>query len=178
MNGKLVGLVLVLSAAIAGGALYYLQVYGFYEPVAARGDDVQLVALDTDLPEPIIYENFQAIDAESSPIRYRACFTTAASIEQLAETHVTLDNVTPRNAPEWFECFDAAAIAAELKAGTAQAFLSQKNIHYGVDRIVVITTDGRGYTWHELNDCGEKAYDGTVVGEECPPLPQSGPETN
>ena len=48
---------------------------------------------------------------------------------------------------------------------------TQKNVHYGVDRIVAITDDGRGFVWHELNDCGEKAYDGTVVGEECPPAP-------
>ena len=58
-----------------------------------------------------------------------------------------------------------------MEAGTALTFLSQKNIHYGVDRVVAITSDGRGYAWHELNDCGEKAYDGTVVGEECPPPP-------
>ena len=62
-------------------------------------------------------------------------------------------------------------IAAELDAGTALTFLGGKNVAYGVDRIVAITEDGRGYVWHELNDCGEKAYDGTVVGEECPALP-------
>ncbi|HBR38682.1 MAG TPA: histidine kinase, partial [Sulfitobacter pontiacus] len=39
------------------------------------------------------------------------------------------------------------------------------------DRIVAITSDGRGYVWHELNDCGDKAYDGTVVGEACPERP-------
>ncbi|MCX8228299.1 MAG: DUF6446 family protein, partial [Sulfitobacter sp.] len=67
-----------------------------------------------------------------------------------------------------FDCFDAAAIGAELAAGTAVPFLSQKNVHFGVDRIVAITDDGRGYIWHDLNDCGDKAYDGTIVGEECP----------
>lgn len=164
---------LVLSAAIAGGALYYLQIYGFYERVdATGGDDVQLIVLATDQPEPILYDNFEAIDAESSPIRYRACFTTTMSHALLTETYVMMEDVTPRNAPEWFDCFDAATLGAELKAGTALAFLAQKNIHYGVDRIVAISEDGRGYVWHELNDCGEKAYDGTVVGEECPPLPE------
>ena len=48
-----------------------------------------------------------------------------------------------------------------------------KNIHFGVDRIVAITEDGKGYVWHALNNCGEKAYDGTVVGEECPPRPEN-----
>jgi hypothetical protein len=89
----------------------------------------------------------------------------------LATRFVVLDDATPRNAPFWFDCFDAEAIAAELKAGTATAFLSAKNVHYGVDRIVTITQDGRGFVWHDLNDCGDRAYDGTVVGEECPPRP-------
>ena len=87
------------------------------------------------------------------------------------ETYVPVEKAVPRNAPHWFDCFDAAAIAAELQAGTALAFMGEKNIRYGVDRIVVLTDDGRGYAWNDLNDCGEKAYDGTVVGEECPPRP-------
>ena len=37
-----------------------------------------------------------------------------------------------------------------------------KNFEYGIDRYVVIYPDGRGYAWHELNDCGEKLYDGSA----------------
>ena len=166
MNGKIIGSVIVLSAIVAGAALYYLQVYGFYEEVAEA--EVQLVSVVSNQPEPIPFADFQAIDADSSPIRYRACFTTDMSLPLLTETYVGLDDATPRNAPGWFDCFDAAGIAAELDAGTALLFLGQKNIDFGVDRVVAITQDGRGYVWHELNDCGEKAYDGTIVGEECP----------
>ena len=169
MNGKIVGSVILIAAAIAGAALYYLQVYGFYSAVPdSEGPDVRLVSVVSDEPEPIVYSAFQAIDAESSPIRFRACFQTDMSLSLLTETYVGLDAPAPRNAPHWFECFDAEAIAAEIKAGTALTFLGEKNIHFGVDRIVAITDDGRGYIWHELNDCGEKAYDGTIVGEECP----------
>lgn len=170
MNGKIVGSAILISAAIAGASLYYLQVYGFYEEASAQVSEVQLVSVVTDLPEPIRAEAIEAIDADSSPIRFRACFKTPASLPMLSETYVGLDRATPRNAPAWFECFDAAAIAEEMAAGTALPFLGQKNVAFGVDRIVVITDDGRGYIWHELNDCGEKAYDGTIVGEECPRL--------
>ncbi len=159
----------MISALIAGAGLYYLQVYGFYEAVYAQ--DVQLVSLNSELPETIVFDNFQAIDADSSPIRYRACFTTSQSLAFLTESYVLVDGAEPRNAPGWFECFDAAAIGAEIEAGTALTFLGAKNVHFGVDRIVAITDDGRGYVWHELNDCGDKAYDGTIVGEECPKLP-------
>lgn len=166
MNGKIIVTSILLSALVGGIALYYLQIYGFYEPVEA--EEVALVSVVSDLPEPISIDNFQAIDAESSPIRYRACFTTDMSLSLLTETFVGLEDATPRNAPHWFDCFDADAIADELKAGTALPFLGEKNVDFGVDRIVAITQDGRGYVWHELNDCGEKAYDGTIVGEECP----------
>jgi hypothetical protein len=123
------------------------------------------------MPEPIVTNNFSAIDADSSPIRYRACFETTLSLAMLSETYVVTENIEPRNAPGWFDCFDAKSIGMELEAGTALTFLSQKNVHFGVDRVVAITSDGRGYIWHELNDCGEKSYDGTVVGEACPEMP-------
>lgn len=161
----------MLSGLLAGGFMYYLQVYGFY--AAAAPGQVTLVSLVSEQAEPIIADDVTAIDADSSPIRFRACFNTSHSLALLSETYVQIDGATPRNAPGWFECFDAAAIGAELEAGTALTFLGAKNVEYGVDRIVAITDDGRGYIWHELNDCGEKAYDGTVVGEECPPPPGS-----
>nr|WP_216859378.1 DUF6446 family protein [Sulfitobacter aestuariivivens] len=162
----------MIASLIAGAGLYYLQVYGFYEEIAADGADVQLVSLSTGMPELIPADSFQGIDADSSPIRYRACFTIDLSLALLTETYVMVEGVTPRNAPGWFGCFDAAALGAELAAGTALTFLGQKNVHFGVDRFVAITDDGRGYSWHDLNDCGKKAYDGTVVGEVCPALPE------
>ena len=164
--GKFLAVLLLGSAVIAGASMYYLQVYGLYDEV--KTSDVQLVSVVDDLPESISFDNFQAIDSQSSPIRYRACFTTDLSISLLSETYVGLEKASPRNAPQWFDCFNAAAIGAELAAGTAVPFLGQKNVHFGVDRIVAITDDGRGYIWHDLNDCGDKAYDGTIVGEECP----------
>lgn len=169
MSGKIIGIIILISALVAGAGLYYLQIYGFYEAVGKQ--EVMLVSIHSDEPEPIVFDSFEAIDAESSPIRYRACFTTTQSLAFLTETYVLLDEATPRNAPGWFGCFDAAAIGAALEEGSALAFLGAKNVHFGVDRIVAITEDGRGYVWHELNDCGEKAYDGTIVGEECPRLP-------
>jgi len=166
MTGKFAVTFTVLTALIVGVSIYYLQVYAYYEEV--RPEDVTLVSRTSLEPEAIPTDAFQGIDADSSPIRYRACFETDLSLEQLTETYVQLDQVAPRNAPNWFDCFDAKAIAAELDAGTALLFLGEKNVKFGVDRIVAITGNGRGYVWHDLNDCGEKAYDGTIVGEECP----------
>ncbi|MDO6729544.1 DUF6446 family protein [Marinovum sp. 2_MG-2023] len=169
MSGRILAGAIVMIALLAGVALYYTQVFAYYDEVSADGvDDVALVSLVSGLPEPILYEDFQAVDKRSSPIGYRACFTTSHSLAMLSETFEAYEHTPPRVAPGWFDCFDAEQIDAEVTAGTALMFLSQKNIAYGVDRVVAITDDGRGYVWHELNECGDKAYDGTVVGEECP----------
>ena len=171
MTGRIMGIAIMLSALIAGASLYYLQIYAFYEDVVV--EDVAIVSLTSQEPETIPFADFQAIDAESSPIRYRACFTTDLSLAFLTESYVLAPDMDPRNAPKWFDCFDAAAIGAELEAGTALTFMGAKNVHFGVDRIVAVTEEGRGYVWHELNDCGDKAYDGTIVGEECPNRPET-----
>lgn len=174
MLGKFLATILVVSGLAAGGAMYYLQVYGYYdEVVPTPGQDVVLLPLGEETPRPIAYSDFSAIDAGSSPIRYRACFTTTLAPQELAQMFRVSEQKLPRNAPGWFDCFDAEALGDALEAGTATAFISVKNISYGVDRIVAITQTGQGFAWHELNDCGEKAYDGTVVGETCPPRPQS-----
>ena len=103
--GKFLAGAILISALVAGAALYYLQVYHFYEEVAATGtDDVQLTSLVTGAPEPVLYDAFQAIDADSSPIRYRACFTTTMSHPMLTETYELYDRAEPLNAPGWFDC--------------------------------------------------------------------------
>ncbi|WP_177627772.1 DUF6446 family protein [Parasedimentitalea marina] len=169
---KFLAAFIVICAVGAGAAIYYLQVYAYYEEVKLRpGLDVVLVPQTGDDSRAIAYGDFQAIDASSSPIRYRACFTTELTRDELAQSYTVLQGQKPRIAPGWFDCFDAQALGAELEAGTATAFLSVKNISYGVDRVVAVTDDGKGYVWHELNNCGKKAYDGTVVGETCPDLP-------
>ncbi len=73
--GKFLAAFLVVSAIVAGVGMYYLQVYAFYDEVPVNGvDDVQLTALSSGAPEAILYTDFEAIDAESSPLRYRASF--------------------------------------------------------------------------------------------------------
>ncbi|MGR3391511.1 DUF6446 family protein [Sagittula sp.] len=169
MSGKVIGIGIVLVSLIFGAVVYYTQVYYYYEPVQATGrDDVLLTNMVTDAPEAILYDNFEAIDADSSPIRYRACFTTTLSLAMLTETYEPYEGAVPRNAPAWFTCFDAEAIAEDIGAGRAMVFAGQRNIEYGIDRVVAITEDGHGYVWEEVNECGDKAYDGTPLGEDCP----------
>jgi len=157
---------------VAGVSLYYLQIYAFYEEVPATGpEDVQLTALASGQVEPIPHADFRAIDADSSPIRYRACFTTDLDHARLTETYAPYDKAVPLEAPKWFECFDADAIGAALEDGRALAFMGRENIEYGIDRIVAVFNDGRGYVWHQINYCGEVVFDGQPAPEDCPEPP-------
>ena len=170
MNGKIIGIAIMVIALIAGASLYYLQVYHYYAKIEVP-DAVELVSVVTGEPEEIIADRISAINATSSPIRYRACFDTPMSHSLLTETYELADGAIPLTAPSWFDCFNAVEIGEALEEGSALAFLGSKNIEYGVDRIVVIFDDGRGYVWQQLNDCGQRAYDGTAVGPECPARP-------
>jgi hypothetical protein len=167
--GKIMASAIVLCGVIAGVAIYYLQVYHFYREVPATGPgDVMLTLLDGSGRAPLPHDAFQAIDADSSPIRYRACFTTPVPLAEARATYQPYENADPRIAPGWFDCFDAGTIGAEMAAGTASVFAGQRNIEFGIDRVVALTEDGRGYVWHEINECGDKAYDGTPLGDDCP----------
>ena len=169
MIGKAIAIFIAVLAVVAGVSMYYLQVYAYYDEVDLAPDALTLIPGGGGPPQPIAIARPAAIDANSSPLRFRACFDTTLTIPEALEHYEEVENPTPLTAPDWFDCFDAEAIGIALEQGTARAFLSEKNIAYGVDRIVALTGDGRGYVWHQLNNCGELAYDGTPIGEECPP---------
>ncbi len=171
MTGKWIVGGIVAIAAVAGAAMYYLQVYYYYDPVPAASQEIRLTPL-SGLPEAIPAEGIEAIDASSSPIRFRACFAVPVSLAMLSETYRVYDTAEPLTAPGWFSCFDAAAIGAALEEGTAIAFLGEENIVYGIDRVVAVTQDGRGYAWQQINHCGEKVFDGEPAPEGCPPPPE------
>ena len=59
MSGKIVGIVILACALIAGAALYYLQIYGFYREVPDM--QVRLVSLTSQEPEEIAVRNVQAV---------------------------------------------------------------------------------------------------------------------
>lgn len=173
MTGRIAIVGVLLSAALAGGAMYWLQLFAFYEEVTvADVENVQLTSVVSGAPEPVLFENFEGIDSESSPIRYRACFDLVNSQAMLTETYVIYDDAEPLVAPGWFDCFDAKAIGTALQSGDAVAFLGIENIQYGIDRIVAVMPDGRAYSWHQINECGEVVFDGNPAPEGCPAAPR------
>jgi hypothetical protein len=152
VNGKIVAGAIVISGLVAGVAMYWLQVYAFYEPVAfTPGAEIKLTPIIGDSPEVIVADDVQGIDAGSSPLRFRACFTTPLSQALLTETYRVYDAAEPLIAPGWFGCFDATRIGDALQTGEAIAFLSEPEIAPGVDRVVAVFPDGQAFAWHQLN---------------------------
>jgi hypothetical protein len=149
--GRLAVGFIVLSAVLGGAFLWYTAERAFYAPVAfAPGAEIRLVPLAGNAPEPIPVAGIEGTDAQSSPIKFRACFRTPLSLAMLTETYRVYADAVPLNAPSNFPCFDAAAIGAALETGEALAFLSEPGIHPGVDRVVAVYPDGRGFAWHQL----------------------------
>ena len=152
MTGKFAAGFIVVSALVAGIAIYYLQVYAFYEEVAfTPGQEITLTTIESGQPEPILAEGITGIDADSSPLRFRACFHTPLTQAMLSETYRAYDGAEPLVAPSWFDCFNAVEIGTALERGEALAFLSQANVHADVDRVVAVFPDGRAFAWTQLN---------------------------
>ncbi len=150
--GKIAASAIVLSSVIAGVGLWYTQVYAFYEPpVFGPGKEMTLTSLQSGAPEAIAVEGIEGIDSASSPLRFRACFTTPLSPATLTETYAPYEGAEPLIAPSWFDCFDAVKIGEAVEKGEALAFLSQAQIHPDVDRVVAVFPDGRAFAWTQLN---------------------------
>ena len=165
--GKVVVIALLLASVLGGVGIWYTQTRAFWAPV--EGPVTLTLAHGADL-FALPAEDVEAIASSSSPLGFRACFAHGLDLGALGpEIPVTpAADPAPTVPPGWFDCFDAGAVAGLLASGEARAFLGYPNVAYGVDRIVALTADGRGWAWHELNDCGARAYDGTATGPECP----------
>ena len=167
MMGRVLITMMLFAAVVAGGALYYLQVYAYYDEITAAPGDLVL-ATDTG-PQALDFRDFRGIDSNSSPLRYRACLTVGA----LPDGALLRPLAEPRVAPDWFDCFDAARIGADLQSGAATAYLGVENLAYGIDRVIAIYPDGRGFIWHDINACGDAAFNREPVPDTCPPAPES-----
>ena len=149
-TSKIMVSILLLVAALTGAAVWYLQVYGFYEEVdEITGAAEMVVTLPDGSNRAVPVDGFHAIDAASSPIRWRACFTLDPA--QVADA-APYEGATPLNGPGWFRCYSARALTSDLAAGNAVAVLGQSEIRPDVDRVIVVYPDGRAFGWHQFNE--------------------------
>lgn len=162
MKGSwLIGGMLVFTTIFAM-ALYYFQVYAWYEEV---NDVTEVTAYGDAFP----VSDYRGIDADTSPLKLRACFT----VDWVFEPNRELAQIAePLKAPGWFDCFDAGAITRDLRAGNAAAILAASQEPYGFDRYITQYEDGRAYMWRQLNECGTALYAGDPLPIDCPRPPE------
>lgn len=159
MSGRVLAGGLVLFALVFGAALWWFQTRGHYVEVTdVAGIDVAGAVI------PV--SGYRGIDAATSPLKLRACF--AADVIEGPPAQAP----DPLIAPDWFDCFDAEALAKDIEAGAARAILAERNQPYGFDRIVAAYADGRTFMWRQINECGAAAFAGDPLPEGCPPAPQ------
>ncbi len=138
--------------AVFAAALWYFQNYAYYSVTTPKDYAIRLTLNSGGAPVPILAGDFTVLDAGTSPLKYRACFHVGNSIPMLTETYKVFEAATPLKPPSWFTCFDSEQISDDLSSGEAIAFLSERNILDGVDRVVAVYGDGRAFAWHQLNE--------------------------
>lgn len=150
MTGKTAAAAIVIAAVLTAVSVWYLQVYYYYSEVEQA--EIRLTPASGGAPEAQAITGFEGIDASSSPLRFRACLTLEQPLDALRDRYALAEEPTPLTGPGWFDCYDADAIGEDLEAGEAIAFMGEKDIATGVDRLVAVYPDGRAYVWHQLNE--------------------------
>ncbi|AXC48368.1 histidine kinase [Paracoccus suum] len=151
MNGKWPALALVAAGLAAGAGVWYMQVWGFYETLPQDRVAPQITATLADGTLRVLpVASAEGIDANSSPVRWRACFTLSqpAPVADM----VPFAAPTPLNGPSWFDCYDSGAVTAALASGEAKAYLGAAEVRPDVDRVLAIWPDGHGVAWHQFNE--------------------------
>jgi len=153
VTGRVGTIVILLAAVIAGAGIWYAQVYAYFEPVKTFDTaEIPLRSATGEDLRNLVVRDMTSVQKTSSPLGYRACFTVKNSLAMLTETYALAEDAVPLEAPGWFDCFDADEIGTALETGEALAFQGQTEVQDGVDEVIAVLPDGRGFAWHQLND--------------------------
>lgn len=158
MNGKAIMIAMLTVAVLAGVGLWYSIERAYYVSVTG-------VAEVTAYGDRFPVSDYEGIDADTSPLKMRACFKVGWDYTPTEEFK---EVATPLRAPRFFKCFDAGQITADLQTGAASAILADENTPYGFNTFIAQYPDGRAYMWRQINDCGEAWFSGNDLPEGCP----------
>jgi hypothetical protein len=139
MRGKPLMIALLAFTALFAVALVWFQVFAFYE--RTTGFDIEVDGA------PVAVAGYQGIDAATSPLKLRGCFTADPAAFAAAPP---APDAAPLLAPFWFRCFDARAISQDIASGAAAAHLLATDEPAGFDLMAAVYPDGRGYLWRQL----------------------------
>ena len=141
MSGKITVITILGTSLFFGIIFFYFQSYAYYQEFSGVVKiEVQNRKIDV--------ENYLGIKAKTSALKMRSCFVVKPS----AFRNLSLaENPQPLKAPFWFDCFNSKDLQQAIDDKRAKAYLAKENEADGIDRLVVIFPNGRGYEWRQLN---------------------------
>lgn len=157
MSGRKLMSGLLIFCAIFGAALWYFQTRAYYREVSSV---TEVFAYGDAFP----VQDYQGIDADTSPLKMRACFTVAWDYWPSDEFAAIAE---PLKAPGWFGCFDARTLKTDIDAGKASVILAGENDPFGFHRFIAQYEDGRAFMWRQINACGDAKFSGDTLPEGC-----------
>jgi hypothetical protein len=146
--GRWIVVAIIGITILFAAGMWYAQTRAYY----GRIDSADLVVTTpTGEVLPLSHSGFQGVDADTSPLRFRACFTLDEAGMATIARAATHPDAEPLVAPAWFDCYDARALSEAIEMSEARPVMSMHEIARGVDRVFAVFPDGRGYAWHQLN---------------------------
>jgi len=158
LNGKVLMSGLILTALAIGGGIWYSSTIGSYD----RIDGVERLSVEGQF---LPIADYQGLDGVSSPLKLRGCFTHDWDVAPSKDLRAI---ATPLISPNWFDCFDAEQIDADIQSGAAEVLISTENEPFGFTTYIASYDDGRGYLWRQINDCGTAQFSGEPLPQGCP----------
>jgi hypothetical protein len=151
--------------------MYYLQVYRFYdELVPEEAGPVVLTRPDGTIePSP---SRTSARSTATPPHPLPVCFTAEDPPDMLAGRFDGSRAPRPSPLRAGSTASTPASSALPSKPARPAPSCPSGTSSYGIDRVVAVLPDGRGFAWHQINACGEVVFDGNPPPPGCPPVPE------
>ena len=110
---------------------------------------IALTPVHGGVPEEILLDGLSATSDNAIPESLWACFETPLSMGLLTESYEVTEDVAPTNPMSNLPCFDAENVVAAIAGGEAVAFVGERDVWPGVDRVVAVYQDGRAVAWNQ-----------------------------
>ena len=158
MKGSFLITILLVIAGTMGIGLWYTIEKAYYVNVT----DISEINVGGTIRK---VQNYNGIDADTSPLKLRACF----DVDWEYNFSVDYKKIaTPLIAPKAFSCFDAKKIGFDIQAENASVILADVNNPFGFDKYIVQYPDGKSYMWRQINECGKAHFAGDPLPVGCP----------
>ncbi|MDA9789761.1 DUF6446 family protein [Amylibacter sp.] len=110
---------------------------------------IALTPVNGGVPEEILLDGLSATSDNAIPESLWACFETPLSMGLLTESYEVTEDVMPTNPVSSLPCFDAENVVAAITDGEAVAFVGERDVWPGVDRVVAVYQNGRAVAWNQ-----------------------------